>query len=84
MFQQKLESFIHEYIAEKIHTIRQQNPLCKELVEAKSAVAKQLQDCTAFWSYEELETQYIIVLTEAVYRQAMEDFYFFVTYYLKK
>ena len=84
IFQQKLDLFLQEYLAETIHTIRQQNPICKELVKAKAMIAQQLQNDIAFWSYEELETQYIIVLTEAIYKQAMKDFYFFVTYYLKK
>ena len=84
IFQQKLDLFLQEYLAETIHTIRQQNPIWKELVKAKAMIAQQLQNDNAFWSYEELETQYIIVLTEAIYKQAMKDFYFFVTYYLKK
>ena len=37
IFQQKLDLFLQEYLAETIHTIRQQNPICKELVKAKAS-----------------------------------------------
>ena len=83
IFLENLEIFIHEYMASRLHTIRQQNIQCKELIKAKAILAKQLQQYDAFWSYEELETQYTIVLTEEVYKQAMKDFYFFFTCYLK-
>lgn len=72
-FEQKLEKFVNEYIAEKIHQIRQQN---KDLIAKKAAIAEQLQSNEAFFVYEELETDYIILLTEGIYKQAMRDFYF--------
>ena len=79
-FEQKLEKFVNEYIAEKIHQIRQQN---KDLIAKKAAVAEQLQSNEAFFVYEELETDYIILLTSGIYKQAMRDFYFFTNHYLK-
>ena len=48
-FEQKLEQFVNEYIAEKIHQIRQQN---KDLIAKKAAVAEQLQSNEAFFVYE--------------------------------
>ena len=39
--------------------------------------------CEAFWHYEELETQYVILLTTEIYKQALHDFHFFVNDYLK-
>ncbi len=79
-FEQKLEKFVNEYIAEKIHQIRQQN---KDLIAKKAAIAEQLQSNEAFFVYEELETDYIILLTVGIYNQAMRDFYFFTNHYLK-
>lgn len=79
-FQKKLEMFLNEYIAEKIHLIRQQN---LSLIEKKAALAQLLQCNEAFFEYEELETQYIILLTTEIYKQAMQDFYFFMNHYLK-
>ena len=74
-FEQKLEQFVNEYIAEKIQN--------KDLIAKKAAVAEQLQSNEAFFVYEELETDYIILLTSGIYKQAMRDFYFFTNHYLK-
>lgn len=79
-FEQKLEAFLNEYIAQKVYQIRQQN---KELIDKKAAIAQQLHDHEAFFIYEELETQYIILLTTEIYKQAMRDFHFFVNHYIK-
>ena len=76
----KLELFLNEYISEKVHDIREKN---KELIKQKSALAQELQCCEAFWHYEELETQYVILLTTEIYKQALHDFHFFVNDYLK-
>lgn len=79
-FEQKLEAFLNEYIAQLVHQIRQQN---KDFIAQKTAAAQQLQSHEAFFIYEELETQYIILLTTEVYKQAMKDFHFFVNRYIK-
>lgn len=79
-FKKKLELFLNEYISEKVHDIREKN---KELIKQKSALAQELQCYEAFWHYEELETQYVILLTTEIYKQALHDFHFFVNDYLK-
>lgn len=79
-FKQKLEAFLNEYIAQKVYQIRQQN---QDLIDKKAALAQQLQDQEAFFVYEELETEYMILLTTEIYKQAIRDFYFFVNHYIK-
>ena len=79
-FNKKIKAFLNEYIAEKINDIRQQN---KQLIAEKAALAEKLESCEAFWAYEELEAQYEMLLATEIYKQAMQDFHFFVEHYLK-
>lgn len=79
-FNEKIEAFLNDYLAEKMNDIRKQN---KELVAQKAALAQKLESCEAFWAYEELEAEYIAVLAVGIYKQAMKDFHFFSKNYLE-
>jgi len=75
VLEKNLNAFIHTHVGDVYYELLKTNDRLSEIKYEKAIIRKEiLSDCNSLNLYEELENEYITILTEEIYKQALCDF----------
>lgn len=75
ILKKNLEQFVHIHVAEIFQHIKTSNPRLIDVSNEKKKLANELlKQNSCYFHYEDLENEYISILTEEIYKQAFKDF----------